>query len=43
MGVSDLLRLFGLGDRPAVRYTHLRSDEGGGIEMTEPHETIAVQ
>ena len=43
MGVFDLLKLFGLRDRPAVRYTHLRNDDGGGIEMTEPHENIAVQ
>ena len=43
MGVFDRTKLFGFGDRPAVRYTHLKDDDSGAIEMSEPHESLAVQ
>lgn len=40
MGWSDFLNSF---RASTVQYTHLSNDESGGIEMTEPHETVAVQ
>lgn len=43
MGWRDLFKPFALTDSTAVQYTHLRDEEGEGIEMTTPQVTDAVQ
>ena len=43
MGWFDLLKSFALTDPTAVQYTHLKDDDGEGIEMTTPQVNDAVQ